>query len=65
MDSTNDSNVPFDHVRSQKKFMAEIKKERSAQQILDAVMEKAEIHKGLDKSFDDDVTIVILKIAKD
>jgi serine phosphatase RsbU (regulator of sigma subunit) len=65
MDSTNESNVPFDHVRSQKKFMAEIKKERSAQQILDAVMEKAEIHKGLDKSFGDDVTIAILIIAKD
>jgi hypothetical protein len=45
--------------------MAEIKKERSAQQILDAVMEKAEIHKGLDKSFGDDVTIAILIIAKD
>jgi serine phosphatase RsbU (regulator of sigma subunit) len=65
MDSTNESNVPFDHVKSQKKFMAEIKKERSAQQILDAVMAKAETHKGLDKSFDDDVTIAILKIAKD
>jgi serine phosphatase RsbU (regulator of sigma subunit) len=65
MDSTNESNVPFDHVRSQKKFMAEIKKERRAQQILDAIMEKAEIHKGLDKSFDDDVTIAVLKIAND
>ena len=65
MDSTNESNVPFDHVKSQKKFMAEINKERSVQQILDAIMEKAEIHKGLDKSFDDDVTIAVLKIAKD
>jgi serine phosphatase RsbU (regulator of sigma subunit) len=64
MDSTNESNVPFDHVRSQKKFMVEIKKERSAQQILDSIMKKAEIHKGLDKSFDDDVTFAVLKIAK-
>jgi sigma-B regulation protein RsbU (phosphoserine phosphatase) len=63
MDSTNESNVPFDHVRSQKKFMVEIKKERSAQQILDSIMKKAEIHIGLDKSFDDDVTIAVLKIA--
>jgi serine phosphatase RsbU (regulator of sigma subunit) len=65
MDSTNESNVPFDHVKSQKNFIAEINKERSAQQILDAITKKVEIHIGLDKSFDDDATIVVLKIAKD
>lgn len=64
MDSINENNVPFDHVKSQKKIIAEINQERSAQKILDAITKKAEIHIGLDKSFVDDVTIAVLKIAK-
>ena len=64
LDTTNNHNAPFDHVKSQKKFMTEINKERSAQQILDAILKKAEIYKGPDKSFDDDVTIAVLKKIK-
>jgi len=34
------------------------------QQILDAITKKAELDKGLDKLFDDDVTIAAPKITK-
>ena len=62
MDSTNKGNAPFDHVKSQKKFMKEIKKGKSSQQILDAILKKVNTHKGKDASFGDDVTIAVLKI---
>ena len=63
MDSTNSGNVPFDHVKSQKKFMKEIKKGKSSRQILDAILKKVNTHKGKDASFGDDVTIAVLKIT--
>jgi len=57
----NDRNEPFDRLKSQKKFMEQIKKERSSQQVLDAVMAKVHRHKGKDREFQDDVTIVVIK----
>ncbi|MFQ6079873.1 MAG: PP2C family protein-serine/threonine phosphatase, partial [Thermodesulfobacteriota bacterium] len=57
----NDKNEPFERLKSQKKFMEQIKKDRSSQQVLDAVMEKVHRHKGKDREFEDDVTIVVIK----
>jgi serine phosphatase RsbU (regulator of sigma subunit) len=57
----NDRNEPFDRLKSQKKFMEQIKKERSSQQVLDAVMAKVHRHKGKDREFQDDVTIAVIK----
>lgn len=57
----NDRNEPFERLRNQGKFMEQIKKDRSSQQVLDAIMEKVHAHKGKRKEFDDDVTIVITK----
>ncbi len=57
----NDRNEPFERLKNQKKFMDQIKRQRSSQQVLDAVMEKVQRHKGKDKEFEDDVTIVVVK----
>jgi sigma-B regulation protein RsbU (phosphoserine phosphatase) len=57
----NDRNEPFDRLKSQKKFMEHIKKDRSSQQVLDALMERVHRHKGKDREFEDDVTIVVIK----
>ena len=57
----NKGNEPFERLKSQKKFMEQIKKERSSQQVLDAIMGKVNRHKGKDKGFEDDVTIVVIK----
>jgi|GEM_PF-1627841 len=57
----NKGNEPFERLKSQKKFMEQIKKDRSSQQVLDAVMEKVHRHKGKDREFEDDVTIVVIK----
>ncbi len=57
----NDRNEPFDRLKSQKKFMEQLKRNRSSQQVLDAVMEKVHRHKGKDREFEDDVTIVVIK----
>ena len=39
-----------------------IKKEKSAQEVLDAFVESANNHMGKDKEFDDDVTVAVFKI---
>jgi sigma-B regulation protein RsbU (phosphoserine phosphatase) len=57
----NDSNEPFDRLKSQMRFMDQIRKERSSQQVLDAVMERVHRHRGKDREFEDDVTIVVIK----
>ncbi len=57
----NSKNEPFDRLKSQEKFMGVIKKGRTAQQVIDAIMEKVMIHKGREREFDDDVTLVVLK----
>ncbi|NVM26290.1 MAG: SpoIIE family protein phosphatase [Desulfobacterales bacterium] len=57
----NNRNEPFERLKSQRKFMEEINKERSSQEVLDAIMEKVNRHKGEDKEFDDDVTIAVIK----
>lgn len=64
MDTTDNDDVPFEYVKSQHKIREEIKKNLSSQQILDAIIGKANIHKGPDKSFDDDVTIAVLKLTQ-
>ena len=62
MDTTDNEGVAFDYVKSQNKMIEEIKRDLSSQQIVDAIIKKADRHKGPDKSFDDDVTIALLKI---
>ena len=57
----NDRNEPFDRLKSQKNFMEQVKRDRSSQQVLDAVMERVNRHKGNDREFEDDVTIVVIK----
>jgi sigma-B regulation protein RsbU (phosphoserine phosphatase) len=57
----NSNNQPFDRLKSQEKFMGEIKKGRTAQQVIDAIMEKVIFHMGKEREFDDDVTLVVLK----
>ena len=57
----NKKNEPFDRLKSQEKFMGAIKEGRTAQQVIDAVMEKVRTHMGKDRDFDDDVTLVVLK----
>ena len=54
-------NISFDRIKSQQKFMPEIKKYRSAQQVINAIMKKANRHKGKDRAFQDDITLVVLK----
>ena len=57
----NKKNEPFDRLKSQKKFMNAIKEGRTSQQVLDVIMEKVTAHKGNERDFDDDVTVVVLK----
>jgi serine phosphatase RsbU (regulator of sigma subunit) len=61
IESFNRKNEPFDRLKSQAKFMEVIKKGRTAQQVIDAIMEKVIIHMGEEREFDDDVTLVVLK----
>jgi serine phosphatase RsbU (regulator of sigma subunit) len=62
IDCTNARNEPFDKLKSQEKLMGLIKKEKSAQEVLDAFIESAHHHLGKDKGFDDDVTVAVIKI---
>jgi serine phosphatase RsbU (regulator of sigma subunit) len=57
----NKENEPFDRLKSQKNFMEQVKRDRSSQQVLDAIMGKVNKHKGKDREFEDDVTIVVIK----
>ena len=57
----NRKNEPFDRLKSQKNFMDLIKKSHTAQQVLDAIMDEVNSHKGKEREFDDDVTLVVLK----
>ncbi len=61
IDCTNESNEPFERLSSLKKFTDQIKKEKSSQQVLDSIMKAAHDHKGENRDFEDDVTIVVLK----
>ena len=57
----NGKNEPFDRLKSQKNFMDPIKKSRTAQRVLDVIMNKVMVHKGQERAFEDDVTLVVLK----
>ena len=61
IESFNRKNEPFDRLKSQEKFMEVIKKGRTAQQVIEAIMEKVIFHMGEEREFDDDVTLVVLK----
>jgi serine phosphatase RsbU (regulator of sigma subunit) len=61
IESFNSENEPFDRLKSQEKFMEVVKKGRTAQQVIDAIMEKVKLHMGQEREFDDDVTLVALK----
>ncbi len=61
IESIDENNEPFERIKSQNKFIEEIRKDRNSEQILDAIMEKANAHKGKNKEFTDDVTIVVIK----
>jgi sigma-B regulation protein RsbU (phosphoserine phosphatase) len=62
IDCTNTRNERFEKLKSQNKLMALIKKEKSAQEVMDAFIESAHHHLGKDKGFDDDVTVAVIKI---
>jgi serine phosphatase RsbU (regulator of sigma subunit) len=61
MDSTNTDDIPFDRVRSQRRFMDEITKDKPAQEILDDIVKQVGLHTGEENRFDDDATIVVFK----
>ncbi|MBW2065058.1 MAG: SpoIIE family protein phosphatase [Deltaproteobacteria bacterium] len=61
----NDRGEPFDSLKSQKRFMEEIREDRSAGQILKSILGAVERHKGKERDFEDDVTIVVLKKTRD
>ena len=57
----NKKNMPFDRIKSQNKFIQEIKKGRTARQVINAIMNKANRFKGRDQAFQDDITLVVIK----
>lgn len=57
----NKEKEPFDRLKSQRNFIGAIRKGRTAQQTIDAVMKKVRAHMGGVGEFDDDVTFVVLK----
>ena len=61
MDTTNESDEPFEQVKDQKRFMGEIGRARPAQKILEGIVEKVNLHSGRSGHFDDDATIVVFK----
>jgi serine phosphatase RsbU (regulator of sigma subunit) len=61
IESTDENDEPFERIKSQKQFIEAIRKDRSSQQILDAVMEKVNVHKGKNREFTDDVTIAVIR----
>lgn len=64
MDSINSDDEPFERVRSQRRFMEAIKKDKPAQTILDDIVEQVGLHTGRKNQFDDDATIVVFKRKK-
>ncbi|MBN1931739.1 MAG: SpoIIE family protein phosphatase [Desulfobacterales bacterium] len=60
-DCTDKNNEPFDRIKSQKRLLDLVKKGKSSQEIIDAVMEKVNLHKGKDLEFTDDVTMVVIR----
>jgi serine phosphatase RsbU (regulator of sigma subunit)/glyoxylase-like metal-dependent hydrolase (beta-lactamase superfamily II) len=62
LDCTNAKNQAFDSIKSQRKLTRLISGDMSAQQMLKAFIDTANRHKGKDKGFDDDVTIVVIKL---
>jgi serine phosphatase RsbU (regulator of sigma subunit) len=64
IECVNKKNISFDRIKSQQKFMQEIKKGRSAQQVTAAIMKKANRHKGKGREFQDDITLVVIKKVK-
>jgi serine phosphatase RsbU (regulator of sigma subunit) len=64
IDCANDKNEPFERLKSLKKFTDQIDKGKSAQQVLDSIIQAANKHKGEDRDFGDDVTIVVVKKTK-
>ena len=62
MDTVNNDDIPFDYFTTQKRFMDEIRPGLVSRQILDGIIEKAALHKGTEKPYDDDVTIGVVKI---
>lgn len=61
IESFNKRGEPFDRLKGQKRFMREIREERSARDVLEAVLKSVDRHKGGGRNFEDDVTIVVLK----
>ncbi len=57
----NDKGESFDNFLCQDKIIEEIDKEGSAQDVIDAVVEKARSYMGSGRSFNDDITIVVFK----
>jgi serine phosphatase RsbU (regulator of sigma subunit)/glyoxylase-like metal-dependent hydrolase (beta-lactamase superfamily II) len=61
IECVNRKNIPFERIKSQKKFIQEIKKGRSAQAVIDAIMNKVNRFKGRSQAFQDDITLVVIK----
>jgi len=57
----NERGEAFESLKGQKRFMEEIREDRSAREILKSILGAVERHKGIDRNFEDDVTIVVLK----
>lgn len=61
MDCTNSRNEPFDRVKSQKKFIQAIAKEKPSREILDDIVKGAKSHNDTSNTFGDDATVVVFK----
>ena len=61
MDCTNGRNEPFDRVKSQKKFIQAIAKEKPSREILDDIVKGAKSHNDTSNTFGDDATVVVFK----
>ena len=61
IDCPNSNDEPFERIKSQTKIVKQIRKNRDSKEILDAIVEEANLHMGEHKAFEDDVTLTVLK----
>ncbi|MBW1960342.1 MAG: SpoIIE family protein phosphatase [Deltaproteobacteria bacterium] len=61
IDCRNTNGEPFESVKSQRKIMKEIKEGKGSGEILDAIIQKANLHMGEHEGFEDDVTMAVFK----
>ena len=61
IDCPNSNDEPFERIKSQTKIIEQIMKNRDSKEILDSIVQEANLHMGEHKTFEDDVTLTVLK----